>query len=204
MKIKNLVFDMGNVLIQFQPDLYLSTWVPEPEDRALLKKQVFQSVEWIRIDHGTLTETEAVTRCCQRLPERLHGAAAKLFAEWSAISPAIPGMEALIRKAKEQGYRIYLLSNTNVRYHDFRVKLPAIDCFDGEFISADWKMLKPDLSIYQTFLTHFSLQAEQCIFVDDTPQNVYAAQRAGMEAIVFHGDAAELRQELRKYGVDLS
>ncbi len=112
-----------------------------------------------------------------------------------------PGMEELIRRLKQAGYGIYLLSNTGQRYYEFRKNIPALRWFDGEFISADWKLLKPEPEIYRAFCQYFHLVPAQCLFVDDLAQNVYGAQRAGMKGVVFYGDPGDLERRLREYGV---
>ena len=180
MQIKHLVFDMGNVLIQYNAQYYLEKYVPDEADRVLLMREVFQSVEWVRMDHGTITEAQAVAASCTRLPARLHDTAALLYRTWNQDIPPVPGMESLIARLKAAGYSIYLLSNTSVRYHEFR---------------------KPDPAIFRTFCQHFGLVPAQCLFVDDLPANVYGAQCAGMEGVVFYSDAEDLEQRLARYGV---
>lgn len=203
MQIKHLVFDMGNVLIQYDPGRYLAAYVPDEAARPLLMREVFRSVEWVQMDHGTLTEEEAIAASCARLPQRLHEAAAQLYRHWNEDIPPVPGVEQLIARARAAGYGIYLLSNTSERYHRFRRHIAALRWFDGEFISADWHLLKPDVAIYQAFCQHFGLVPAQCLFVDDLPGNVYGARCAGMDGVVFHGDAAELEAQLARHGVEL-
>ena len=116
MQIKHLVFDMGNVLIQYNAQYYLEKYVPDEADRVLLMREVFQSVEWVRMDHGTITEAQAVAASCTRLPARLHDTAALLYRTWNQDIPPVPGMESLIARLKAAGYSIYLLSNTCLLY----------------------------------------------------------------------------------------
>lgn len=203
MQIKHLVFDMGNVLIRYNARYYLEKYVPDEADRTLLFREVFQSVEWVRLDHGTITEEGAIAASCARLPRRLHEAAALLYHNWNQDIPPVPGMEELIARAKAEGYGIYLLSNTSQRYHRFRKNIPALRLFDGEFISADWRLLKPDPAIFRAFCGHFGLTPAQCLFVDDLPANVYGAQCAGMDGVVFYGDVQDLEQRLAAHGVCL-
>ena len=186
MAIFNLVFDMGDVLIRNEPLRYVEKYAPTPEDQDVLLYEVRRSVEWIQMDHGTMTEAEAIDSCCRRLPARLHAAAADIIIHWNEELVPMPGMEDLIQRAKEAGYRIYLLSNTSLRYRAFRGHIPALRYFDGEFVSAEWKLLKPDPAIYLTFCLHFGLIPAQCLFVDNEESNVYGAQRAGMYGEVFH------------------
>lgn len=204
MKIKNLVFDMGNVLIHYNAMHYVEKYAENKEDWPLLLHEVFQSVEWIRMDHGTITEAEAVEACCNRLPPRLHSIAAQLYAHWNEDIPPMEGMEELIGRAKAAGYGIYLLSNTSVRYHNFRKNIAALRYFDGEFISADWHLMKPSPSIFRTFCLHFGLNPAECLFVDDQPMNAYGAQCAGMDSIIFYGDIPQFEAALAAHGIQLS
>lgn len=204
MEIKNLVFDMGNVLVRFDAQHYVETYAPDSADWPVLMREVFRSVAWVRMDHGTITEEEAVAAACRHLPERLHKTAAQLYAGWYEDIPPIPGVEELIGRAHAAGYHIYLLSNTSVLYHHFRKNIAALQYFEGEFISADWQMLKPDPAIFRTFCLHFGLVPGECLFVDDLPPNIYGAQMAGMDGVVFHGDAALLEQALAQHGVTLA
>lgn len=199
--IENIVFDMGKVLIQFDVDHYLSYFADAPEDRELLRREVFRSVEWIQLDRGTVTDTEAVRLICKRLPERLHQAVEDIFARWHRDIPPLGGVYDLVSDLKQAGYHLYLLSNTSVRFHEFRKNIAALKFFDGEFISADCGLLKPELEIYQKFFEKFSLDPAKCIFIDDAPANIEASYRAGMPGIVYNDDPEELRGKLRAFGV---
>lgn len=200
--IQNIVFDMGKVLISFDVDRYTARFAADPGDRELLRRELFRSVEWVQLDRGTITDDQAVASVCLRLPERLHGAVRGILDNWHQDIPPLDGIYDLVKELKEEGgYHIYLLSNTSAKFHDFRKNIPALKFFDGEFISADCHLLKPEPEIYQKFLDHFRLEANSCLFIDDIPSNIEAAMRAGMNGIVYNDDPAELRQKLRQAGV---
>ena len=76
--IKNIVFDMGGVLINFDAQRYTARFVPDPADYELIRRELFRSVEWIRMDRGSITDEQAVSSVCRRLPERLRGPAREL------------------------------------------------------------------------------------------------------------------------------
>ena len=111
---------------------------------------------------------------------------------------AIPGMEELVRRLKKPGWSVYLLSNTAVTYHQYSHKLPAIDCFDGQFISADYHLLKPNREIYEKFVQVFGLVPEECYFIDNKAENVNAAIAAGWGGgFAFLGESATLEEALK-------
>lgn len=202
--IRNVVFDMGNVLIYWRPDVLVQRLGVPEEDRPLLLREVFGDVNWIQLDRGSITKEEAVERMCGRLPERLHGAARELTANWWR-GPLLPveGMAELVRELKGLGLGIYLLSNAGLDHPQFFDRVPGSECFDGRVISAFHKLLKPQPELYQILLREYGLKAEECFFVDDLNINVEAAMLVGMSGAVFHG-ADGLRRSLREAGVPVA
>ncbi len=200
--IRNVIFDMGQVLIHFSPELYIERLGISGEDGGILLREVFRRVEWVQLDHGTVTEAEAVRSICRRVPPRLHQAVEELvFRWWDRPLDPVPGMKELIAEIKEAGYRIYLLSNANIQqimYHD---RIPGTEYFDGRIVSAECGLLKPQREIYRLLLDTYSLRAEECLFIDDSPLNVEGAYCAGIRGIVFDDDVPRLRRELREAGV---
>lgn len=199
--IRNIVFDMGKVLVGFEPDEYIARFVPDPDDYESVRRELFRSVEWARLDRGTMTGAEVAAAAGARLPEHLRGPVADIMANWHRDLHPVEGMYELVRELKGNGYPVYLLSNTSEEFHEFRKSIPALGLFEHVFISADWHLLKPEPAIYQVFLAHFGLDAAECVFIDDAPLNVEAATNAGMSGIVFHGDPADLRRKLQGLGV---
>ena len=199
--IRSIVFDMGKVLLRFDPDLFLDRFGVEGADRELLRREVFQSLEWARMDRGSLTDGEALQLMCARLPARLHETAERLVMQWDRPILEIPGMAELIEELKGLGCGIYLLSNASLRQHEYWPRVPASRFFDGTLISADVKLVKPQPEIYRQLFTRFSLRPEECFFIDDAINNIEGAYVCGMPGAVFHDDPAELRHRLREAGV---
>ncbi len=201
--IRTIVFDMGNVLIRFDPALFIArAGVESPADAALLHRELFRSLEWVQMDRGSLTEQQALEKVRLRVPERLHGALENLILHWDEPILPMPGMEALVRDCRAAGYRLLLLSNASARLHSYWERIPGHECFDGRFVSADHRLVKPQQSIYRRFLETFGLEAAQCLFIDDLPLNIEGAVTAGWQGLVFH-DAQTLRADLRRLGVTL-
>lgn len=199
--IRNIVFDMGQVLLRFEPLLFMERLGVQGEDRELLHREVFKSLEWARMDRGSLTDAEAAEIICRRVPERLHEAVEKLVSFWDRPILEIEGSFALVEELKALGYKIFLLSNASLRQHDYWPRVPASRFFDGTLISADVKLVKPQPEIYRLLFERFSLKPEECFFIDDAIGNVEGAFYCGMPGAVFHGDYREIRQKLREAGV---
>lgn len=202
--IKNILFDMGQVLIRFDRDYFMDRLGVAPEDKPLLMREVFLSVEWVQMDRGTLREEEAFRAIAERLPKRLHDATQKLISMWDRPILEIDGMYDLVAELKSMGYGIYLLSNASARQHDYWPRIPASRFFDGKLISADHHVIKPQPEIYRLCLKEFGLQAEECFFIDDVPANIEGALCCGIPGAVFHGDAKLLRSQLRAAGVPVT
>ena len=202
--IKNIIFDMGNVLIYFDRDYFLdAAGVTDPKDRQLLMREVYLSLEWSRMDRGSLTENEATEIFLSRVPERLHEKVKTLVGEWDRPILPVPGMADLIGELKTNGYGIYLLSNASLRQHEYWPRVPGCELFDGALVSADVKLVKPQTEIYALLCDKFSIKPEESIFVDDSTPNVEAAFFFGMNGVVFHNDVDELRNKLRDFGVEI-
>lgn len=201
--IQNIVFDMGNVLINYDAAEYVRAYVEDAEDRRLVTQELFGSLEWVKLDRGTITDDEALAAICARLPRRLHSAVNSLLQHWYEGLVPLPEIGSLVRELKDLGYGIYLLSNASINYHKFRGIIPAIDLFDGEFVSADHHLIKPDPAVYQAFCQRFSLDPASCFFIDDFPLNIEAAMRMGMQGFVYHKDLSALRCALLEAGVPL-
>jgi len=198
---RNIVFDMGNVLLRFEPDVFLeAVGVPEA-DRLLLKRNVYQSLDWARMDRGSMDEAAAAASMCCRLPERLHPYVHALVDQWDRPILPVEGMEALVKELKEKGYGVYLLSNASFRQPEYWNRVPGSQYFDGTMVSAFVKRVKPEHEIYELFYVRFGLDPRECLFIDDSIANIEGAEHAGMDGIVFHGDVQELRGVLKEKGI---
>ena len=195
---------MGNVLIYFDRGRFLDkVGVTEAADREILLREIYLSLEWSMMDRGSLTDAQASRIFEARLPEHLKKYASLLTEEWDRPVFPIAGMEAIVRELKDNGYGIYLLSNASYHQHDYWGNVPASDLFDGTLISADVHLVKPQPEIYLLFCSKFGLRPEECVFIDDSTPNVEGAVYSGMRGIVFHDDAAELREKLLDMGVKI-
>ena len=199
--IKNIVFDMGNVVIRFDRDYFMDRLGVTGDDRTLLMREVFLSPEWVMMDRGSLTDEQACEILCARVPERLRDTAYKLITFWDRPILPVEGIYELIEELKGLGYGVYLLSNASCRQTEYWQRVPAARFFDGTLISSLVKLVKPMPEIYEKLFETFSLKREECFFIDDNSANVEAALHVGMPAVVFFDDIRRLRRELIAAGV---
>ena len=200
--IKNIIFDMGQVLIRWKSDDILSHFVLTDEEKELMKREMFHSPEWIQMDRGVITEAELTAIVCARLPQSLHAPAEKIINSWYVwnLIP-MPGMASIVRELKRKGYGIYLLSNAGTPLRNYFPNIPGSECFDVLMVSAEEKLLKPQHEIYERLYERFHLCPQECLFIDDSPANIEGAMLTGMQGIVFRGDIEDLCNRLTSLGI---
>lgn len=197
--IKNIVFDMGNVLLAYTPDEYIKTVTKDKVAAAAVLKELFRSEEWELLDAGAITEEEAVARVTARIPQ--YGAVVrKAMDDWHSDLTPIAGMPEIIARLKKKGYGIYLLSNTSMRFFQFKDKVEMFRLFDGFIASAKEKMVKPNREIYELLCSRYNLKSGECLFVDDLQANIDGAEHVGLHGHLFRG-TAELSDYLSSAGI---
>lgn len=204
--IKNIVFDFGDVLVNF--DLYhiMRCFGVKPEDEELILRRVFRTSAWTALDRGVLKHEEAERIMCSKLPERLHETVHNIIYYWwrETVIP-MPGMAELIKELKANGYKIYLLSNATVQQAEYFSVIPGSEYFDGRITSGELLLLKPERAIYEALFKTYELKPEECFFVDDLPGNIEAGERCGMSgAVFFDRNVAYLREDMRAAGINVA
>ena len=201
----NIVFDMGQVLMDFAPPKFIERLGYTGDDAQALLREVFRGWEWVAFDRGDITGQDVVDSACLRLPPRLHQAAYDLVFHWWDEMIPMPGAEELVRELYDKGYPLYVLSNASQDFHKYFDSIPGSDYLPRErrLVSSDYRLLKPEHEFYELFFRTFGLDPATCVFIDDNPPNVEAARRLGFRALVHRGDPARLRRELRALGVDV-
>lgn len=194
--LKNVVFDMGNVLISYKPKEMLKRYTDNENDREVLFNEIFHSIDWLQFDRGTIKKETLKQNIANRVPIHLKNISLEILDNWYNDVHSIEEMGLIIETLKEQGFKLYILSNASSDFHKFKVKIPKFNQFDGVFLSSDWKMLKPEKNIYSAFYSHFNLNPSECFFIDDMPANIESALNTGMAGYVFRNDFKQLADTL--------
>lgn len=197
--LKNIVFDFGNVIMNYDPDIILNQYNLTSQQHELLKKEIFQSEEWQKVDAGIINEDEATQEFLRRVPEDLHDKVREIMSTWPSKVEFFEPVFNFMKRLKAQGYRIYGLSNTGMRFAEYVKKSKWNDNFDGYIFSAQEKVMKPDNQIYHLLFNRYNLRPEESLFIDDLPENIAAAKVNGMQGFVFNIDKlSELREYIEK------
>ena len=200
--IRNVLFDMGGVLLRFEPHVFIRRYNVTEEDETILYREVFRSPEWVMNDRGIIDDDGLLERVLVRIPDHLNETAEDLVRHWDEPRIIMEGAEEMLRELQEAGYHLYLLTNASLRHHEYWPKCSVSSFFEDRiFLSADHRLLKPSAEYFEEALRTFGLNREECIFIDDSPANAEGALFCGIRALVFHGDYDDLRRKLRREGL---
>ena len=186
--IKNVIFDIGNVLMDFDWMKYMRSRYGENEEKIrIINDAIWSHGYWQAMDRGEISGQEAVDRVAAVAPEYEQDIRQTLAQAGNAMhkhSYAIPWL----RELKDMGKDVYYLSN----YSEFAMEanwgvLDFLPLMDGGIFSCYVKMAKPDHAIYRHLCEKYHLDPVECLFTDDMPENIQAAKECGFHAILFEG-----------------
>ncbi|MBO5465630.1 MAG: HAD family phosphatase [Alistipes sp.] len=195
--IKNVVFDFGGVLVDWNPHYLYDKYFGSREKADWFLENVCRYSWNIQMDAGK-PFAEGIAELQSEFPE--WSEAIEIYhSRWiEMMNGQIEGSVDILRRLKSAGYKIYGLTNWSAEtFYMIRDSYPVFSEFDGMVVSADEHLLKPDSAIYHCLLQRYSLQAEESLFIDDNADNVAGAKAVGMEAVQFVG-AQELERVLRE------
>ena len=202
MKIKNIVFDLGNVLIDFSPKEYLEKYITESK-RDDFYNAIFPTKEWLRLDDGTLSYEDAkvifknrVPNCADEIDEFFD------FRFYDMLAPIWKNVAVLNKIADQKPkYNLYILSNFHKEaIKELKSRYKFFDRFDDEVISCYCHLLKPEDSIYEHLIEKLNINPSETIFIDDTEANAIAADKNGIKGIHLP-DHTELGQKMKDLGI---
>ncbi len=183
--IHAIIFDIGNVLLTFQPRDFMQKLLNDPEKGHALYTFLIQSPEWRELDAGRISLADAITQFKRRNPS-MREAIDLFFAHWLEMFHPIPETVQLLDRLKEKGYFLYVLSNfIRESYEALFPMMTFLHKFDGIVFSYAIQMAKPDAEIYQHLLHRFHRSAQECLFIDDMENNIQGAQSVGIQTILF-------------------
>ena len=194
--MKNIVFDFGGVLVDWNPHHLYDKYFGSREKAEWFLNNICLYSWNLQMDGGK-PFAEGVAELQAEHPEWSE-AIAIYHTRWiEMMNGEIEGMASVIRRLKMAGYGVYGLTNWSAEtFPMVRDTYPVFQEFDGIVVSGEEHLLKPDAAIYKCLLERYALQAEESLFVDDNADNVVGARNVGMKAIQFTS-AEELERELK-------
>ena len=180
--IKNIIFDLGNVILKGTHMSIIKQYATNAEQMKFIEEEYLKSTEWNLLDTGMITNDEAIIEIKKRSNKKFHHLIETTLHEWYTKIQVNESTVEIARKLKSQNYKLYVLSNmAEATYLHFK----EIDFFklcDGIVISAYEKVKKPDEKIFKILLDRYNLRAKECLFIDDddTNQSYITANKLGI------------------------
>lgn len=201
MKINTIVFDLGGVLIDWNPS-YVFDKMFTDEER---KKHFFENIctpDWNEMQDAGRTLKEATEELLAKHPEWKEYIEA-YYGRWEEmLGGPIHGTVEILRQLKnEQKYKLYALTNWSAELFPIALKrYDFLHWFDGRVVSGEEKTRKPFREFYDVMINRFGLIPEQTLFIDDNFRNVEAAKQIGFKTVAFVSPP-QLKEELHQSGI---
>lgn len=196
--IKNIIFDVGNVLLGFDPERYLAKTGYTEEEKQILRENMFHHPLWLDADRGVVQGDALREGFAANAPEHRE-LIVDAFDHADQTLWELPYAREWTRSLKERGYHLYVLSNYGI---DLYERTKHMMCFlpymDGVLFSYECHLIKPEREIYAHLCDMFHLDPAECVFMDDREENIDAAVRYGMQGICFRNfeDTCEKLEQL--------
>jgi putative hydrolase of the HAD superfamily len=191
---KNIIFDIGGVLLEWNPPKFLPRYFQDQEIIGKYK-QLFKSEAWLNYDRGITTIEQTAEHIDPTLDKQRFINFCKTL--HNVLMPQQKVIDLMI-KLKQMGYKIYILSNfPQELFHDVYEKNNFFKEPHGMTISYRIGSLKPEPNIYQILLTEHNLKPEECFFIDDRAENIEGSRACGIEGVVF-ANYNSLEEDLKK------
>ena len=201
---KSIVFDLGGVMVDFDPKSYLVDLLCNAAMEEKVYELTFGSEEWKLMDAGLISRFEGNKRMLERAQqEGCSFEVQGVLDDWIHILHVRHRMQELVRRMKNHGYCVYYLSNIPQDVLDLLRQRGVLDRFDGGVSSCEVHINKPDPRIYQALLDKYHLKAEECVFIDDRPENVQTAFSMGFAGVQMKDSVGTLVRSLATCNVSL-
>lgn len=193
--VKNIVFDIGNVLVTFNADKMISTYF----DESLLDqvKSAFFTSWWDLYDQGLYSKQDLIDKGKTKFPDHAT-CVEQMMNHWIDHLQAIKDNVSLIEELRSLGYGVYLCSNIPLEAYGYlKETYSFMDLVDGGIYSYQHRLIKPDPKIFELLLDTYHLIADECLFIDDRKENTEAAKQLGF--LVIHlEDPSELSHSIKE------
>lgn len=182
--LKNVIFDIGNVLMGFDAQNYGAVYFKDPLQAKKLQEAINSFDLWNKCDLGLWPVEQVIEEFAQSMTGQEELARKAIYASIDFVLHgdwAIPWLQEL----KAKGYGVYFLSNYNIYLRELKPEiLDFLPYMDGGVFSCDVHMVKPEREIYDYFFKKYSLKPEECVFLDDRVANIETGRSLGMAGIV--------------------
>ncbi len=181
--IKNIIFDIGNVILNFNIDEVLAKFTNNKIEQKFILDNIINSPEWLGnalIDTGYITRDDAIKIVQDRTNHINDKLIVEFWNNYNNFAKIDENVLSLIKKLKDNNYKIYLLSNINPYTYDFVKQSGLFDIVDGYVLSYKEHKVKPYISIYKILLERYNLTPNESVFIDDNERNIITGNTLGI------------------------
>ena len=183
--IKNIIFDVGNVLLHYQPNFLLDEMQLDSQTKQTIMRAVFRHPIWLDCDRVVVRDEHLPEAFIANAPE-CESEIRALYDRIEKVVELMPHTIPWVSSLKERGYHLYVLSNYGASlFERTKHKMEFLPYMDGGIFSYECGVIKPDKAIYELLMKRYELEPSECVMLDDMPENVAGAIEAGMQAIRF-------------------
>ena len=183
MMIRNIIFDVGNVILNFNIKEVLESFTDDKEEQKFILENIINSPEWLKnalIDTGYISREDAI----EIVKDRTNHCNDKLITDflnnYNNFAKVDKNVLKMIKSLKDKNYKIFLLSNINPYTHESIKKSGIFEIIDGYVFSYQEHKVKPYISIYKTLLERYSLIPSESVFIDDNIENIRTGNSLGI------------------------
>ena len=192
--IKNIIFDIGGVLLEYNPKTYLDKLNIEEGKRKELNEIIFHNQKWRKCLNGFINNDELIRYLEKESPK--YKKEIKQILSKDNLKYMLPPKQDMIeyyKSLKKKGYKIYLCSNiTECTYDYIKEDFEIIQIADGGVFSCFEHISKPNIEIYKNLINKYQINVKETIFIDDTNKNIISANKLGFQTILFN-DIGQLK-----------
>ena len=197
-QLKNIILDCSETVLDFYSKDYLAKYLDDKERAYNIHYTIFRSDAWKQYDYGYLNDEQLQNAVVPLLDEKDRDAAVHYLSCWTDKYRVTEGMTELVSELKQKGYRIYMLSNFPARFELLWKRFDIFRMFDGRAVSYEAHLSKGgEMGLFDYIINKYSLDRDECVFIDDHQSLVDNAEKKGIRGIHFT-NVNNLRLELEK------
>lgn len=204
--IKNIIFDLGNVIINYNQKKIINNFTEKEEDIKYIYDEIFHAPEWTLMDLGDITNDEAIEIINKRNEFKYEKLTQEFLHEWHKKQPINRDIVEIAKILKNNGYNLFVLSNMANQTYEYFKNDEFFSLCTGIVISAHEHVKKPDEKVYRLLLDRYNLNAEECLFIDDddSGKNYETANKIGIKGRrIMPNQAEDVKKLLLEFNVKI-
>lgn len=204
--IKNIIFDLGNVIINYNQKKIINNFTEKEEEIKYIYDEIFHAPEWTLMDLGDITNDGAIEIINKRNEFKYEKLTQDFLHEWYKKQPINRDIVEIAKILKNNGYNLFVLSNMANQTYEYFKNDEFFSLCTGIVISAHEHVKKPDEKVYRLLLDRYNLNAEECLFIDDddSGKNYETANKIGIKGRrIVPNQAEDVKKLLLEFNVKI-